>query len=176
MALACCEDNRTIKYNRVWKVENTRRNRGVIQWDSDVKCLSDCSWKLLHCLEDQTASHSLQLSVCVSYCVCLWLSGQRKERIQNLLRKKKNGVLNWGDRWRPLSPFFTDHQGLLKNHCTVHFKAICSCSAMQRLGNTWGWCVLILRWRVLQGKLLYMYLSGSTVPAGEMSPSHTHTL
>lgn len=45
---ARCEHNRTITYNRVWKAENSGKNRGVIRQDFAVKCLSGSTWELLH--------------------------------------------------------------------------------------------------------------------------------
>lgn len=69
VARACSEDNTTITYNRVWEAENIRRNWGVIQRDSDVKCLSGCKWKLLR---------SVRIKLHHTQCKCVRVRGWRR--------------------------------------------------------------------------------------------------
>ena len=115
VAWARSEDNRTITDNRVWEVENTRKETGeVIQSDSDVKCLSDRDWKLLR----------IKLNVCVY-------------RVQE-------GENEDTKRWRPerrwkmktftailLRLLSAGHRGFLRNQRAVGLAEICPRRAVQ---------------------------------------------
>lgn len=147
VAPACSEDNRTIRSNLVWKVENTRRNWGVIQWDSDVKCLSDCNWKLLGWFRDQTVwalscvygihgknGNNVRLKCCTVILLCFFFcTGSSRSALEEMCARSTGG---WGRRRS---------------------------------------CILSPRWRVWWGKLLYMHFAGFPVTAVWLVTCHCHS-
>ena len=162
VARARSEDNRTITDNRVWEVENTRKETG--EWSSQILMSSVC----------QTATENCSGSD--SVCVCLRRSGGRDEDTK---------------RWRPESRWkmetFTviflgllsaGHQGFLINHRTVDRAEICPSRGRTEFRQRHEDDVFPFPDEESDGVSCYRwYVSGSTVPGGErgraMSLSNT---